>query len=102
MSARKPRLFVSPRAQRDFQSIRLYGLTHWGAPQTDAYLARLADGISRLTDYPKICKSRDDLVHGIRSWLVGSHVIYYQAPPDTISIIRILHERVDPSQHVFS
>jgi toxin ParE1/3/4 len=83
------------------QSIRLYGLSHWGMSQTDAYLARLANGLSRLTDHPQIGKRRDDLALGVRTWLVGRHVIYYQAAADQISIIRILHERVDPSQHAF-
>lgn len=100
MSARKPRLIVAPRAQRDIRNIRVYGLNQWGEAQADAYHTALTKGFERLQDHPLIGKARDDLRAGLRSWPVEHHVLYYRIKDDVIEVVRILHERADPARHI--
>ena len=100
MSVHKPRLIVSPRAQRDIRSIRLYGLHEWGEAQADAYRAALTRGIERVRDHPLIGRAREDLAAGLRAWPVEHHVLYYRHKVDAIEIVRVLHERADPARHL--
>ena len=92
-------MIVAPRAQRDFRSIRLYGLREWGRVRVDAYQAAITSGFERLRDHPAIGKARDDLETGLCAWPVEHHVIYYRVSPGAIEIGRILHERADPARH---
>jgi toxin ParE1/3/4 len=101
MSAPRLRLVISPRAQRDFRSIRLYGLREWGKERADAYQTALTHGFERLRDYPQIGKAREDLKTGLRVWPIEHHVLYYRIKADAIEIARILHERADPARHQF-
>lgn len=99
MSVPKPRLTIAPRAQRDIRSIRLYGLKQWGEARADAYLAALTSGFERLQDHPMIGQARDDLGSDLRGWTVEHHVLYYRVKDDLIEVVRILHQRADPSRH---
>jgi len=99
MSAPRLGLIIAPRAQRDFRSIRLYGLREWGKVRADAYQAALANGFERLRDHPQFGKARDDLETGLRAWPVEHHVLYYRVRAEAIEIARILHERADPARH---
>jgi plasmid stabilization system protein ParE len=76
MSAPRPGLIIAPRAQRDFRSIRLYGLREWGTARADAYQAALVKGFERSRDYPPIGKARDDLEPGLRTWPAQHHVLF--------------------------
>lgn len=98
MSAPKFNLILSPRAQKDFRDIRLYGQREWGAPRAEAYQISLTRGFERLRDFPEIGKTRDDLEAGLRSWMVEHHVLYYRVRAEAIEIARILHERADPAR----
>jgi toxin ParE1/3/4 len=56
---------------------------------------QLIDGIlkrARLhAQFPLMGRPRDDLVSGLRSFAVASHVIFYRLAGGTIEILRILH-----------
>lgn len=98
MSAPKFSLILSPRAQKDFRDIRVYGLREWGPSRAEAYQVSLMAGFERLRDFPEIGKARDDLEAGLRSWVVGHHVLYYRVGTEAIEIARILHARADPAR----
>jgi toxin ParE1/3/4 len=41
-----------------------------------------------------------DIRPGYRRYGIGSHTVYYVDRPDTIDVIRILHQRMDPSRRL--
>ncbi len=98
MSARRLRLEIAPRAQRDIRGIRLYTVEQWGEAQADAYLAAPNKGFETLRDNQSIGVARDDLRPGLRSFPVEQHRILYRIQGDTIRILRVVHGRQDLSQ----
>jgi toxin ParE1/3/4 len=50
------------------------------------------DALCRLlASQPGIGRPRDDLGPGVRSRVVGYHVLFYRATPDTLTVLRIIH-----------
>lgn len=46
---------------------------------------------SRLADFPELGRSRVDLRPGVRAWVIGSYVLFYEVEADAVLILRILH-----------
>jgi plasmid stabilization system protein ParE len=55
----------------------------------------------RLVCHPHLGKSRDELLVGIRSVLIDPHVVFYTVSPNTIEIVRVIHQRED-TESIFS
>jgi toxin ParE1/3/4 len=53
-----------------------------------------------LRDNPRIGHSRSEHGAGLFSFPTGHHVVYYRIRPNTIRVVRILHERADPTRHL--
>jgi toxin ParE1/3/4 len=45
--------------------------------------------------YPASGRLRDELRPGVRSFPVGSYVVFYRAVAGTIEVLRVLHESRD-------
>jgi toxin ParE1/3/4 len=45
----------------------------------------------RLSLYPHLGRARDELRAGVRSWTVGSYLIFYNVEPRALVTMRILH-----------
>ena len=93
MSSPKRALIISPRADRDIESILLHSLDVWGERQMDAHGAALERAFQDLLDFPAMGRPRDDLGPGYRSRRVEQHMIYYRVDADAIQFARILHVR---------
>ena len=104
-------------AQIDLASILATSAERWGADARQRYAAVLADAMRQVADEPEgpLTKKRTELRSGIRSFHVRSarrsadtarvrtpvHVLYYRvAQQGVIEIVRVLHERMDPSRHI--
>jgi toxin ParE1/3/4 len=98
MSARRLRLELAPRAQRDLLGIRLYTVEQWGEDQADTYLAALNKCFETLRDHPRIGVTRDDLRPGLRSFAVEQHLILYRIGGEAIYVLRVVHGRQDLSR----
>jgi toxin ParE1/3/4 len=94
------RLEFTPEADDDLRSLLADSFATWGETQQDAYAERLSTAMHELLVYPHLGRAPDDLRSGMRSLLVGHHVIYYLADDRTVAIIRLLHERMDPFRHL--
>jgi toxin ParE1/3/4 len=105
-------------AQIDLANILSMSVERWGAEGRQRYAAVLAAAAMRQVaaepDGP-LTKNRPDLRTGIRSFHVRHarrsaqgakvrrpvHVLYYRvAQEGVIEIIRVLHERMEPSHHL--
>ena len=93
MSFPKRSLIITPRADRDIESILLHSLDAWGGRQKDSYRAALERAFQELVDFPAIGRPRDELGPGYPSRRVEQHIIYYRVEDHVIRVARILHVR---------
>ena len=104
-------------AQIDLANILSMSVERWGAEGRQRYAAVLAAAMRQVAAEPDgpLTKNRPDLRSGIRSFHVRHarrsaqgakvrrpvHVLYYRvAEEGVIGIIRVLHERMEPSHHL--
>ena len=93
-------LVIAPAAQADLKTIYQFGLRQWGQAQSDSYLENLKNNFWSLTEQPLMGVERPDLLPGARSLPIESHILFYRVTTDTVEIIRVLHGRQDPQQHL--
>jgi toxin ParE1/3/4 len=94
------RLEFSKDADLDLRSILRYTNRTWGSEQRDRYADRLIEAMHELLVHPQIGPAQDAIAPGLRSRRVGQHVIYYRVLAESIRIVRILHARMSPEQHL--
>jgi toxin ParE1/3/4 len=99
MSDNNRQVFRSPEAQEDLLSIWLFGADEWSPEQADQHLHDIEDMCDRLRVHPELGRKRDELIVGLYSIPISPHVIFYQQSPKAITIVRVLHEALDTSQH---
>lgn len=98
MSSHRRSVRLLATAQDQISEILLYTEEKWGEEQRNVYLDRLMTAIDRLASSPEAGKKRDDLSEGLRSFPVGSHLIYYWYRENLLVIARVLHYRQQPPQ----
>ena len=104
-------------AQIDLANILATSAERWGPDGRQRYAAVLADAMRQVADKPEgpLTTKRTELRSGIRSFHVRYarrsantakvrrpvHVLYYRVGQEgVIEIVRVLHERMDPSRHI--
>jgi toxin ParE1/3/4 len=104
-------------AQTDLANVLATSAERWGAEGRQRYAAVLVEAMRQVAAEPHgpLTKKRPDLRAGIRSFHVryaprsaeGAkvrrpvHVLYYRvAREGVIEIVRVLHEKMDPSRHL--
>jgi toxin ParE1/3/4 len=92
-------VLLSPEAEQDLLSIWHFGAAEWSPEQADRHVRDLDDMFERLRDDPKLGHKRDELIAGLRSISIKPHLIFYTQTPQTISIVRVLHQRFDTIMH---
>ena len=90
---------VRQAADEDLLDIFIYGCEKFGIDTAEAYIYALEAGFQRLTEHPKLGRSINQTIEGIRALPVVSHVIYYRVTDTAIDIIRILHKSMIPERH---
>jgi toxin ParE1/3/4 len=109
------RFRLSLLARADLAQILATSVERWGIEGKRRYVAVLAAGMRKVAAEPEGPTTRDrvELSRGIRSLhlrnvgktkaQVGTpvHVLYYRAVrPGLVEIVRVLHERMEPSRHI--
>ena len=104
-------------AQIDLANILATSAERWGTDGRQRYAAVLVDAMRQVADEPEgpLTKKRTELRSGIRSFHVRYarpsadaakvrrpvHVLYYRVAREGASeIVRVLHEKMDPSRHL--
>lgn len=82
-------------ARRDFRSIQRYTRRTQGTERRDAYADRLNAAIDDLTRFPELGRLLDQTPTNVRYLPVQNHVVYYCIEAERLSIIRILHKRME-------
>ena len=93
-------LVIAPTAKADLGDIYQYGLRQWGQARSASYLDTLNGKFWALTEQPLIGAERPELLAGIRSLPIESHVLFYRVTDSTVDIIRVLHGRQDPARYI--
>lgn len=88
------------RAERDLEGIVDYTIQHWGSSQADAYLDGLEARAQLLAENPNLGVKREALFEGLRSFPYESHILYYMKRSSGITIVRVLHQYMDPMKHL--
>ncbi len=90
-----PKLDLTEEAERDMRSILRFTRTTRGVRQRDIYAQQLQTALAELTRFPDLGERQEFLPAEIRARRVGQHVIDYWRQPELISVLRILHSRMD-------
>jgi toxin ParE1/3/4 len=85
-----PRLIIRPFAEQDLDDIWDY-IAISNSDQAEKVLRHLYAKMGILTHNPYLGRERKEIEVGLRSFPVGSHIIFYCLLPDGIEVIRILH-----------
>jgi len=88
------------KAERDLKDIIDYTLQQWGALQAHTYLDGLETRGQLLADNPDLGTKREAISEGLLSFPYESHILYYMRQPYGITIVRVLHQTMDPMKHL--
>ncbi len=94
------RFRLTPAAQRDLSSIWDYTEQRWGGVRAESYLFEIKEAIERIAHDPERGMPADDVRPDYRRYSVGSHLVFSTEAPHGVSVIRILHQRMDPGRHL--
>ena len=100
MSVRRSKVVLKPAARRDVRSILLHTSQRWGFAQRDAYREVLDKAFETLSVNPLIGRSRGEIAPNLRSHTIQQHVIYYRVEVETVTVLRVLHGKMDAARHV--
>ena len=86
-----------PAADADLFDIALH-IAEDSLAASERFLDSLNDKFQLLASAPEIGRLREELAPGLRSFPVGSYVVFYQPIKGGVEIVRVLHgSRVIPS-----
>ncbi len=91
---------LTPAAQRDLSSIWDFTQEHWDARQAETSVVEIRSAIERIADNPGRGRVCDEIRGGYRRYSIGSHVLFYVESTGGVDVIRILHQRMDPTRHL--
>ncbi len=91
---------LAPAAQRDLSSIWDFTLERWDEIQAETYISEIRAAIERIAGDPQRGRNCDEIREGYRRYGIGSHLIFYIVRTDSVDVIRILHQRMDPARHI--
>lgn len=91
---------LTPAARQDLSSIWDFTQERWDENQAEIYLSEMRAAIERIAADPRRGRACDDIREGYRRYSIGSHLVFYIERTDSVDVIRILHQRMDPTRHV--
>ena len=95
MSARRLRIRFAKDAREDIRDILVFTEKRWGRQQRAVYRAALDEAFATIRANPQIGRSRDDLLIGVRTFVVREHTVLYTVDEDAITVLRVVHGRID-------
>jgi len=91
---------LTPAAQRDLSSIWDFTRERWDTRQAETYLTEIRVAIERVAVDPERGRACDEIREGYRRYAIGSHLIFFVVSDAGVDVIRILHQRMDPTRHL--
>lgn len=97
-----PKFRLTPRAAADLDAIAEYTIETWGPAQMEEYLRSMNSRFEWLARNPLAGRDRNDVHPGYRSFLEGSHIIFYVVSDEYVDIIGIPHKSMDIGADLFT
>ena len=91
---------LTPAAQRDLSEIWDFTEERWDAGQAEKYIAEIRAAIERVAADPARGRACDEIRQGYRRYGIGSHLLFFVETDDSVDIVRVLHQRMDPTRHL--
>lgn len=91
---------LTPAAQRDLSSIWDYPEERGSTRQAETYVLKMRAAIERIADDRRRGRTCEEIRPSCRRYGIGSHVLFYMESADGVDVIRILHQRTDPTRHL--
>lgn len=91
---------LTPAAQRDLSSIWDYTVERWDVRQAETYVREIQAAIERIADDPRRGRPCDEIREGYHRYAIGSHLVFYLARASRVDVVRILHQRMDPTRQL--
>jgi len=95
-----PTYKFTAKTQQDLTRIIHYTMEMWGQVQATTYIDGLESRAESLAQTPKIAKPCPNIYAGLRCFPYESHVLYFMEAPHGITIVRVLHEGMNPALHL--
>lgn len=90
-------VLLRPQAEADIENIADYTIERWGREQARTYLAALRADIAILSEFAERYPVHEQTGLGLRRMRSGHHLVFYLVEENAIEIVRVLHERRDPT-----
>lgn len=87
------------RARRDLDGILDYSIAEHGVAVATEYLRAIGEALERLAVFPELGAPRPDHTPTMRSLPVREHRIFYVLTDRGVSVVRVLHKRMDATRH---
>ena len=91
---------LTPAARRDLTSTWDFTQERWDAHQAELYILEIRAAIERVATDPERGRDCGEVRTGYRRYAIGSHLIFYIPRGDSIDVVRVLHQRMDPTRHL--
>jgi toxin ParE1/3/4 len=85
-----PTILRRPRASADLSEIWEF-IAQENIERADAFIDRIDEKFRALAEQPLMGRERRELGPGIRSIAMAPYVVFYEALPDGVMIVRVLH-----------
>jgi toxin ParE1/3/4 len=85
----------SPDAQADIDAIWDDTFLEWGIDQAETYVQQIRNSASIIANNPLVGRDCSEIRRRYRKYPTGSHVLFYHLDDNTVTIVRILHQRMD-------
>jgi len=95
-----PSYALSKAADADLEQIARHSIEQWGFARAETYLMTLHQAFDHLATYPDLGRSIDDIRQGYLRFENESHAVFYRKEAPGILIVRVLHQRMQPEQHL--
>jgi len=82
---------LTKRAEADLFDIFLFGYEQFGSARAEAYAAELEYVFQLLADNPRMGSEAKVVARDVRRHEHGSHVVLYEASPDGVVILAVVH-----------
>lgn len=91
---------LTPAARHDLSLIWDFTRESWDRDQAEVYVNEIRAAIERIAADPARGRACDAIRAGYRRYSIGGHLIFYVEGAETVDVIRILHQRMDPTRHL--
>lgn len=89
---------VLPNAEADLDSIATYTKDAWGTEQARTYLATIRADMQSLGEFPMRHPLHEGAAGPFRKARSGQHHLYYQIGKSGVTVVRVLHERMESGE----